>query len=201
MVIRDIPSDPSMPVIAGEQMRAAAMAGGVHAGAAPEMGSLVMGGANMRNVDAWPIVSGERGYAPMIGGQPVPRSDVLRDPYAGTMIAANAVIATPCGAIYPMERGGILLPLQNAGSQRWAVSGVTRDNAGAALGNCRVIVMDVGQQFVGGPTIVGETVSDGGGNYSVSVPLNTAYQAIAYRPGSPDVAGATVNTVIPAANG
>lgn len=46
---------------------------------------------------------------------------------------------------------------------------------------------------------VGQTTSDANGNYSLGSPyLGVAHYLEAYLPGSPDVAGTTVNTLIPA---
>jgi hypothetical protein len=86
-------------------------------------------------------------------------------------------------------------------SGRWRVAGVTRDGAGAALGSCRVVLMESGM-IVLDPArqnnpIVGDATSDGSGNYSIAVGKPVPHQAIAYLAGSPDVAGVTVNTVIP----
>ena len=85
----------------------------------------------------------------------------------------------------------------NGSTSRWMLTGTTRDSAGAALGACRVIVLEVGRLAVDGAPVVAETVSDGAGSYSVAVPTNTAYQVLAYKPGAPDVTGATLNTVTP----
>ena len=81
------------------------------------------------------------------------------------------------------------------------MQGVTVDEARVPLGNCRVVIFDVGQLAVTGSPVVAETMSDGSGNYSVAVPGPTALQAIAYKPGSPDVAGITRADVVPDANG
>lgn len=71
------------------------------------------------------------------------------------------------------------------------ISGVTRDSTGAALGNCTVHIYDTGTD-----TKQATTVSDGSGNYSVSLATNSGFfYVVAYLPGSPDVAGTTVNTV------
>ena len=48
--------------------------------------------------------------------------------------------------------------------------------------------------------MVAETISDGSGNYSVEVPMNTAYQATGYKAGAPDVAGITRNDIVPVSN-
>jgi hypothetical protein len=91
---------------------------------------------------------------------------------------------------------------------RYVVAGVTRDSSGAPLGGCVVEVFSNENP----PRLVGATVSDPvSGEYSVDVPGPTAplivsdgevpdttltFQAVAYLPGSPDVAGVTVNTLI-----
>jgi len=127
----------------------------------------------------------------------------------------NPVVNIPRGAVY---RSGlakrITLPVLPdsfgrktmidsfvESSGRWVVAGVTRDGAGAALGSCRVVLMEAGL-IVLDPArlnnpIVGDATSDGSGNYSIAVGKPVPHQAIAYLAGSPDVAGVTVNTVIP----
>lgn len=73
----------------------------------------------------------------------------------------------------------------------WIVSGVTRDSAGAALGSC-----DVHLFITRGDLEVGEQVSDASGNYSFSMGGGCeTYYVVAYKAGSPDVSGTTVNTI------
>lgn len=71
------------------------------------------------------------------------------------------------------------------------LTGVTKDSTGAALASCVV------QSFV---TSTGKlattTTSDGSGNYRISVPAAVMTFCVAYKPGSPDVAGTTVNTLV-----
>jgi hypothetical protein len=83
-------------------------------------------------------------------------------------------------------------------TQRFSITGQTLDSIGAALGGCRVIMLDTTRLVPGGVInpVVDETVSDGGGNYSIVAPRAMTYQLIAYLPGSPDVAGITRNDVI-----
>lgn len=88
--------------------------------------------------------------------------------------------------------------LVRASTERWAISGTTRDSGGTPLGSCRVVALDVGQLQPGGVTYVAEVVSDGGGLFSITVPQNTDYQLIAYKPGSPDVAGISLASITPA---
>lgn len=76
----------------------------------------------------------------------------------------------------------------------FSVSGVTRDSAGAALGNCVVELF-----LAGSNTQLGVTTSDGSGNYSFTIGTNQAVFLRAYKSGAPDLAGTTVNTIQPAA--
>jgi hypothetical protein len=94
-------------------------------------------------------------------------------------------------------------------SQRWSLTGVTRNSAGAALGNCLVVVINAESAWLTLPDripdkilVINQTVSDGGGNYTILCPKNSPYyQAMAYLPGAPDVAGITVKTLMPVAAG
>lgn len=48
----------------------------------------------------------------------------------------------------------------------------------------------------GTPVLVNQTVSDASGNYSFSVGSGLQYWIVDYKAGAPDVAGATVNTLV-----
>lgn len=123
---------------------------------------------------------------------------LLPDQAINAGIRGNACVCTPCGVVVPVLLGHQWL-VNDIGQStvNFVLPGVTRDAAGAILGNCRVMVMDVGRQQIDGAPIVGETISDGSGNYSVPVPMNTAYQVLSYKPGVPDVFGTTLNTYTP----
>lgn len=82
--------------------------------------------------------------------------------------------------------------------QVFTLTGTTTDGAGAALGNCRVIARQTGLMAVGVPQIIAETVSDGSGNFTMLL-RNIDYQLTAYKPGSPDLAGITKDSVTPVA--
>ena len=71
------------------------------------------------------------------------------------------------------------------------VSGVTRDSSSNPLAGCTVKLYDT-------PTdaLIAQTVSDASGNYSFTVSLYGPFYVVAYLPGSPDVAGTTINTLI-----
>jgi hypothetical protein len=71
------------------------------------------------------------------------------------------------------------------------ISGVTKDSTGAALASCTVQLFRTADD-----QLVQEFLSDGSGNYASSpVGLGQLYYAVAYKAGSPDVAGTTVNTL------
>lgn len=73
----------------------------------------------------------------------------------------------------------------------FSLSGVTRDSTGVALGGCDVHLFQTGSDIE-----VGQTTSDGSGNFSFSLGNNAGFfYLVAYKPGSPDVAGTTVNTL------
>lgn len=86
---------------------------------------------------------------------------------------------------------GTLVRRSTGGFSNSALTGVTRDGAGTALAACRV---DLCQGNITRQSVV----SDGAGNFSFSNPGSGPFFLIAYKLGSPDVAGTTVNTLQPA---
>lgn len=72
------------------------------------------------------------------------------------------------------------------------ISGITKDSTGAALGAVTVDLLRSPDD-----AFVGTTVSDGAGNYSLPAPGSGPFRIVAYKTGSPDVAGTTVNTLLP----
>jgi hypothetical protein len=86
-------------------------------------------------------------------------------------------------------------------TQKFFISGVTRDNSGSPLGNCLVFVLVpnklvVNQDFNANP-VVAVGVSDSYGNYSIQVGKNDVYQLIGYFIGNPDIGGITIDTITP----
>ena len=78
---------------------------------------------------------------------------------------------------------------------RFGISGVTRDSTGVALGSCEVRLFKADAS----EALVATTTSDGSGNYSFSLGINSGYYWIeAYKSGSPDVAGTSVRTLVAA---
>ncbi len=86
-----------------------------------------------------------------------------------------------------------VFPPNNSIAQLYTISGVTRDSTGATLDSCVVDIFDtVTNNFLA------TTVSDTNGNYSIGVNGSPAarFYAVAYKAGSPDVEGTTVNTLV-----
>ena len=179
--------EPTDILMAGEQLRTLALAAPVAVSPAQNFGAVA------------PLVANDQ---TPLGMQLDGITQYVQWTYIdGSLVRNNAVISTPCGALIPFEIG---LRLMNNGlvghTGRWAVSGATLDGTGAPLAACRVIAHETGRLDLGeGASIVGETISDGSGNYSIPVWGNVALQLTAYKPGSPDVAGITRNDVIPVA--
>lgn len=77
---------------------------------------------------------------------------------------------------------------------RYRITGTTKDRSGTPLGNCMVEVYSTQDN-----TCRATTTSDANGLYTVDVVETAAgltFFAIGYLPGSPDVAGTTVNTLV-----
>lgn len=70
------------------------------------------------------------------------------------------------------------------------ITGVTRDSTGVALGNCVVQLFRTVNDV-----LVVETTSDANGNFAITAGGDGFY-IVAYKVGSPDVAGTTLNTLI-----
>ena len=81
-----------------------------------------------------------------------------------------------------------------AGVANFRLSGVTRNSAGVVLASCRVALC-----LTATNAVVATTFSDGAGAFAFDMPGTGPFYLIAYKPGSPDVAGTTVNTLVPAA--
>lgn len=71
------------------------------------------------------------------------------------------------------------------------IFGVTKDSTGAVLASCTVDLFRTVNDVR-----VDSLDSDAVGAYEFRVGLSTAYYVVAYKAGSPDVAGTTVNTLV-----
>jgi hypothetical protein len=77
---------------------------------------------------------------------------------------------------------------------RYILSGLTRDSAGTALGNCVVEIFET----VSG-LLRSSTVSDANGRWSIDVTggMGLTFQAVCYKAGGTgDVEGCSVNTLV-----
>lgn len=73
----------------------------------------------------------------------------------------------------------------------WRISGATRDKDGVALSGCRVELFETESDV-----LLYTTTSDASGVFSFSVPTGGwSWWLRAYKAGSPDLAGTTVDTV------
>lgn len=119
-----------------------------------------------------------------------PRREVKDSGLLKVLTAANPpeVFGRVIQLLYP--------PQQNY--QVFQLNGVTTDGVTlAAVPNARVIAYQSGWRYVdGGTKIIAETVSDGSGNFTMLL-RNIDYQLVAYKEGSPDLAGVTRQDVTP----
>jgi hypothetical protein len=181
--------DPTDSLVEGEQMRAAAIAA-----PAAAWWPIVDDIPDVMPNSLTALVADDLNYGMALDGL---TQLVIRSKVDGNLVSVNSCISTPCGALVSFEANECRFTIFTQATNIWTMAGVTRNQSGDALGSCRVVVLETGQVAVGGAPVVGETTSDGSGNYSLVVPQNTAYQVLAYKPGSPDVAGVTIDTVTP----
>lgn len=74
---------------------------------------------------------------------------------------------------------------------QFLISGITRDSTGAVLASCDVHLVDTQTDIE-----VAQTISGGDGSYSFQRGSNsTPHYIVAYKVGSPDVAGTTRNDI------
>lgn len=72
------------------------------------------------------------------------------------------------------------------------IFGVTKDSVGSVLASCTVALFETLTN-----KYIESTISDDSGNYEFrSASLSTTYYVVAYKAGSPDVAGTTINTLV-----
>ena len=80
------------------------------------------------------------------------------------------------------------------GWANWEIVGVSRNSAGVALASCVIELFESGSDLV-----IARTVSAANGAFTLSNPGTGPFYLVAYKAGSPDVAGTTVNTILPTA--
>lgn len=98
--------------------------------------------------------------------------------------------------LLPSQRRTVLRPqLIEPTFGQFEIRGYTRNSAGAVLGLCVVDLFESATDLK-----LDTTVSDELGYFSFRSPINSRFcYMVAYKPGSPDVAGTTVDTLVPGA--
>lgn len=82
-----------------------------------------------------------------------------------------------------------------AGQRRNIVTGITTDAVGTPLGSCRVKLYETASDTIVDTGVLSDPIT---GVYVATTPFSTACYAVAYKTGSPDREGTTVNTLTPA---
>lgn len=101
--------------------------------------------------------------------------------------------AQPCLVLVPAPAADARFSvLQFNNSSNLFLIGISRSSTGAVLGNCQVMVFRTEDR-----SLVAETTSDGSGNWSVSLMKGGPFFLVEYKAGVPDVAGTSVNTLVP----
>ncbi len=75
--------------------------------------------------------------------------------------------------------------------QNFTLVGRTLDSAGFPLASCALHVFRTADD-----SLATTGTSDASGNYIIYVAPVTTYYLVAYKPGSPDVSGTTLNTLV-----
>lgn len=121
---------------------------------------------------------------------------------SGTLVGSNSILTgaasrTAAAAGHDVSgalSGGSSVLAGSASRFSYVISGVTRDATGAVLPGVVVKLFDTGTD-----TKVAEVVSGGAGAYQFTNPGSGPFYAVAHLPGSPDVAGCSINTLTPTA--
>src|SRR4051812_45632287 len=106
-----------------------------------------------------------------------------------SFFGARAMMPGP-NMMLPAPRGIVQTGAAPIFSFPYDIIGVTYDSTGLALPGCKVQIYRTGDD-----SYVSETTSDSSGNYAIPAWNMFTHYLVAYLPGSPDVAGTTVNTL------
>jgi hypothetical protein len=198
-VLRYIPVNPTELYVQGEQLRSVALFSYINENPNPYLGVVNYSSP----ADSLPMISNDENVLNMQGADWSQSTDLsLHFGLLNSHIRANSTISAPTGALIPIPFGVKMLGAVGSAlatsTGLFVITGLTKDSSLSPLGNCRVVALETGRIEINGAPVVAETVSDGSGNYSITVPSNVAFQLLAYKPGSPDVAGITRSDVAPA---
>lgn len=89
---------------------------------------------------------------------------------------------------------GMVVYRSPGATANFQLAGVTRDSSGNALASCRVELFITARDVA-----IAEAISDASGNFAFDMPGTGPFYLVAYKAGGTDVAGTTVNTLIPVA--
>jgi hypothetical protein len=133
----------------------------------------------------WSSSVGRQAVAPWANGVLWTSNRGLGGQFGGN-IAGDASTDASTWGIDPLDEVG--------GQQAKKIIGTTLDSTGAPLGSCVI------QGFVTATDVyVGQVVSDSAGYYELPTQyVGQSHYIVAYKAGSPDVAGTSVNTLVPA---
>ena len=107
-------------------------------------------------------------------------------------LRCNRIAGRPPGAGRQRGFGPFLQHIEGSPQLVMSISGITKDSTGAALGGCTVKLYRTSDDV-----LLGTTVSDATtGEYKFNASHCCAQYLVAYKAGSPDVAGTTVNTLV-----
>jgi hypothetical protein len=106
-----------------------------------------------------------------------------------------AGLSTDAGGVL----GDILNPIKreppeyiSGQSTRWGITGIARDVYGSPLANVELTLFKTDDD-----TKQDQKFSDAFGGYTLTTPYYQAHYIVAYKTGSPDITGTSVNTLIP----
>jgi hypothetical protein len=117
-----------------------------------------------------------------------PYSDLLWT--RSRMVSGDAGVSAGTELMPKTQFWWIVRPL---GAGGWSnITGITKDSTGAVLGGCTVHVYRTSDDLERDQV----TSDAGNGTYTIGVDTDATHYCVAYKAGSPDVAGTTVNTLI-----
>ena len=108
----------------------------------------------------------------------------------GVMFRAPTNTSLPNPANTPAKEERVWDRVYASTGENMVLSGVSRDNSGATLGNCQVLVFRTSDK-----ALVAETISDGSGNWSIRMMEAGAMFLVLYKAGGTPVAGTSLNTL------
>ena len=164
----------------------------------PKEIAAVDSGLSLPVMPAWPRSDDTIDVTPWYG-----RMDAVTIPTAQQEVQGQKSVWTRNYPTLPTWAPEIVGGMQSGSNVRFVITGVTKDSTGAAIASCTVYLFRVYQ--ITSPNnpdpnsdpVLAVTTSDGSGNYSIETNGRGTFQLTAYKPGSPDLAGITVNTVMP----